>query len=67
MSSSLRNFLITRAVLTIPMVIILITMVFFVMRILPGDPIRSELGPKATEEQVEIIAERLGLNKPLYQ
>lgn len=67
MSSSLRNFLITRALLTIPMVLILITMVFFIMRILPGDPIRSELGPKATEEQVEIIAERLGLNKPLYQ
>jgi peptide/nickel transport system permease protein len=65
MSSSLRNFLITRLLLTIPMVLILITMVFFVMRILPGDPIRSELGPKATEEQVAEIRERLGLDRPI--
>lgn len=66
MSSSLRNFLITRLLLTIPMVIILITMVFFVMRVLPGDPIRSQLGPKVSEEQARAIAERLGLNRPLY-
>ncbi len=65
MSSSLRNFLITRVLLTIPMVFILITLVFIVMRILPGDPIRSELGPKATEQQVAEIRTRLGLDRPL--
>jgi peptide/nickel transport system permease protein len=66
MSSSLRNFLITRIFLTIPMIWILITMVFFVMRILPGDPIRSQLGPKVSAEQAEALRERLGLNRPLY-
>ncbi|MBN1535850.1 MAG: ABC transporter permease [Anaerolineales bacterium] len=66
MSSSLRNFLITRIFLTIPMIWILITMVFFVMRVLPGDPIRSQLGPKVSEEQANAIRERLGLNRPLY-
>lgn len=66
MSSSLRNFLITRILLTIPMIWILITMVFFVMRILPGDPIRSQLGPKVSAEQAEVLRERLGLNRPLY-
>jgi len=65
MSASLRKFLITRLLLTIPMVLILITVVFFVMRILPGDPIRSQLGPKVTEEQAQAIRERLGLNRPL--
>lgn len=67
MSSSLRNFLLTRLILTIPMVFILITMVFFVMRILPGDPIRSQLGPKVSEEQAAEIRERMGLNRPLYE
>ncbi len=66
MSASLRNFLITRVILTIPMIWILITMVFFVMRILPGDPVRSQLGNRASEEQVQAIRERLGLNRPLY-
>jgi peptide/nickel transport system permease protein len=65
MSSNLRNFLITRILLTIPMVLILVTMVFFIMRVLPGDPIRSQLGPKVSEEQANAIRERLGLNRPL--
>lgn len=66
MSASFRNFLITRILLTIPMVLILVTMVFFVMRVLPGDPIRSQLGPKVSEEQAQALRERLGLDRPLY-
>ncbi len=66
MSTSLRRFLITRLLLTIPMVLILITMIFFIMRVLPGDPIRSQLGPRVSEEQADALRERLGLNRPLY-
>ena len=65
MSTSLRNFLITRILLTIPMVLILVSLVFVVLRVLPGDPIRSQLGPKVTAEQLEEIRERMGLNRPL--
>jgi len=65
MSNSLRRFLITRILLTIPMVLILMTMIFFIMRVLPGDPIRSQLGPRVSEEQADALRERLGLNRPL--
>ena len=65
MSSSLRRYLVTRALMTIPMVIILVTLIFFIMRVLPGDPIRSQLGPRVSEEQAEDLRERLGLNRPL--
>jgi peptide/nickel transport system permease protein len=65
MSTSLRNFLITRLFLTIPMVLILVTAVFVVLRVLPGNPIRSQLGPKVSEEQLQEISERLGLDRPL--
>jgi peptide/nickel transport system permease protein len=65
MSSSLRNFLITRILLTIPMVLILTTLVFFVMRVLPGDPINSTLGPRVSEEQRQAFREELGLNRSL--
>jgi len=51
--------------MTIPMVLIMVSMVFFIMRVLPGDPIRSQLGPKVSEEQADRIRERLGLNDPL--
>jgi len=66
MSTSLRRFLVTRILLTIPMVLILVTMIFFIMRVLPGDPIRSQLGPRVSEEQADALRERLGLNRPLY-
>jgi len=65
MSSSFRNFLITRILLTIPMILILVSLVFFIMRVLPGDPIRSQLGPRVSEEQADRIRERLGLNEPI--
>jgi peptide/nickel transport system permease protein len=65
MSSSLRNFLITRVLLTIPMVFILATLVFFVMRVLPGDPINSTLGPRVSEEQREVFRQQLGLDQPV--
>ena len=66
MSTSLRRFLVTRILLTIPMVLILVTMIFFIMRVLPGDPIRSQLGPRVSEEQADALRERLGLNRPLH-
>jgi peptide/nickel transport system permease protein len=65
MSTSLRRYLITRVLMTIPMVLILVTMIFFIMRVLPGDPIRSQLGPRVSEEQANDLRERLGLNRPL--
>jgi len=35
------------------------------MRVLPGDPISSQLGPKVPEEMKDKIRERLGLKRPL--
>ena len=66
MSASFRNFVVTRILLTVPMILILVTMVFFVMRVLPGDPIRSQLGPKVSAEQAAAISARLGLDRPLH-
>ncbi|MBN1201277.1 MAG: ABC transporter permease [Anaerolineae bacterium] len=47
------------------MVLILSTIVFFVIRVLPGDPILSAVGPRVSEEEREEIREALGLNRPL--
>jgi peptide/nickel transport system permease protein len=64
-STGLRRYILTRIVLTLPMIFILATMVFFIMRILPGDPVTSALGPKGTPEMIQHIRETLGLNEPL--
>jgi peptide/nickel transport system permease protein len=44
----------------------MVSLVFFIMRVLPGDPIRSQLGNKLTAEQVRKLSERLGLERPLH-
>ncbi|GMQ84541.1 MAG: ABC transporter permease [Acidimicrobiia bacterium] len=64
-SPGLRSYIVTRIALTIPMILILATVVFLVMRIIPGDPIDSALGPKGTAEIKERFAEQHGLNDPL--
>jgi peptide/nickel transport system permease protein len=64
-STGLRRYILTRIGLTLPMVFILATLVFFIMHVLPGDPVRSALGPKGTPEMITRIREQLGLNDPL--
>ena len=64
-STGLRRYILTRIALTLPMIFILATMVFFILRILPGDPVTSALGPKGTPEMIQHIRATLGLNDPL--
>ena len=42
--TSLRTYLITRLALVVPMVFILLTLVFLLMRVAPGNPIQASLG-----------------------
>jgi peptide/nickel transport system permease protein len=62
---TLTRYVITRILLTIPMVIILLSIVFVVLRVMPGDPVSSLLGGHAPESVIEKKKEELGLNRPL--
>ena len=42
--TSLKTYLLTRLALVVPMVLILLTFVFLLMRVAPGDPISAALG-----------------------
>ncbi len=64
-STGLRRYILTRIVMTLPMVFILGSLVFLIMRVIPGDPVRSQLGPKGTPEMIQQIRQQLGLNDPL--
>ena len=62
---NLLRYVIARTFLTIPMVFILLSIVFVVIRIMPGDPVSSMLGGHAPEKVIEQKKEELGLNRPL--
>src|SRR5438552_7252413 len=64
--TSLRTYLLTRLGLVIPMVLILLTIVFLLMRVAPGDPISASLGGHVPPAVVNQIKHQLGFDKPLY-
>lgn len=64
-SRGLRAYIVMRSLLTIPMVLILVTVIFFVMRVIPGDPVTSELGPRGGAEARERLTRELGLDRPI--
>lgn len=61
----LTSYILTRVLLAILMLFILLTTIFVVTRIIPGDPIRALYGPKLSDELANKIRHQLGLDKPL--
>ena len=55
-----------RIIGVIPTLIIVVTFVFFFVRLIPGDPARLVAGPQATLEDVQVVREQLGLDKPVH-
>jgi peptide/nickel transport system permease protein len=62
---SLRRYVITRIALTIPMIAILLSFVFVILRVAPGDPIEAAYGQKLPPAQIVAIRHNLGLDRPL--
>src|SRR5687767_428575 len=65
--TSLRAYVLTRLGLAIPTVLILLTLVFLLMRVAPGDPITAALGGRVGPEELERRQEAAGLDKPLFE
>ncbi|MCH2508306.1 MAG: ABC transporter permease, partial [Dehalococcoidia bacterium] len=59
------RYIIRRLILTIPVIIGVTMMTFFLANVLPGDPARMAAGQFSTPEQIQEVSERLGLDKPL--
>lgn len=64
-SERMLKYIVKRVIGVIPTLIIVTTFVFFFVRLIPGDPARLVAGPQATLEDVEVVREELGLNKPI--
>ncbi|MGD0219307.1 MAG: ABC transporter permease, partial [Acidimicrobiales bacterium] len=64
-TGSLRRYLITRLLLVLPMVLILLTLVFMLMRVAPGNPILAALGGHLSPAQLAARERAAGYDRPL--
>lgn len=60
------KYILKRILTLIPMILLISLIVYALMELSPGDPVRSIVGETATEEQVEIMREKLGYNDPFF-
>ncbi len=56
-----------RLLLAIPTLFVVVTIIFLIMRVIPGDPAVAVLGDYATDEAVATLRQQMGLNDPLWQ
>lgn len=61
----LRSYIITRLLLTIPMIMLLLSIVFLIVRVLPGDPVLLHFEKYENPEAIAEMRHNLGLDKPL--
>lgn len=60
------KYILNRLLLLVPTLFGVITLVFFMIALSPGDPARVMLGERATAESLEKLRHELGLDKPLH-
>lgn len=58
-------FVVRRIILTIPALFVMSIVVFLIVRLVPGDPVRTMLGFRATAANVREVRHQLGLDQPL--
>src|SRR5712692_283920 len=59
------QYILRRVVVAVPMLLGAMSIVFFTMRILPGDPCVAIMGDQATTEALADCTKNLGLHRPL--
>jgi len=62
----MRGFFLRRLAVVIPTVIGAVTLVFFFLHLIPGDPVEVMLGETAQQADKERLRQELGLNQPLH-
>lgn len=58
-------FIIRRLLIAIPILLLVVTLVFFAFQLIPGDPAQMYVGEQATQETLDRVREELGLDRPV--
>jgi ABC-type dipeptide/oligopeptide/nickel transport system permease component len=61
------RFVAVRLALSVPTLLLVLTVVFVLVRIVPGDPALVVLGDQASQEAIAALRVRLGLDRPLTE
>ena len=61
------RFILKRLLLGIPTLFAVLTIIFLLMRVVPGDPAYAVLGDYATDDAVNALREQMGLNESIGQ
>lgn len=61
------RYILKRLVMLVPTLFGVVTLVFFMIAMSPGDPARVMLGERASKEKLEKLRADLGLDKPLIE
>ena len=61
------TYLLRRLLALIPVLAVVVTVVFFLIHLIPGDPVSVMLGPDATSVQIEETRATLGLDRPIWE
>ncbi len=59
--------ILTRLVLTIPVVWLVVSLVFLLIHLVPGDPVLEMLGEGATPADIDALRHQYGLDQPLWK
>ncbi len=59
------GYIIRRILMSIPILLIVLTIVFLLVRVLPGDPATVMLGDFASDKATQALRKTMGLDKPL--
>lgn len=61
------NYIVKRLILLIPVVFGVVTLVFFLVHLIPGDPVEVMLGEQARAADKEMLRHELRLDRPLME
>ncbi len=60
-------YLVRRVLAIVPVMAVVVTVVFLLIHLIPGDPVSVMLGPDATPAQIQATRQALGLDRPLHE
>ncbi len=64
---SLPRYIVQRLVLIVPMIWVILSLVFLVLRVAPGDPVTAAVGDRLNAEALAERRAALGLDRPMWQ
>jgi ABC-type dipeptide/oligopeptide/nickel transport system permease component len=61
------SYAIRRILMAIPTLWVALTMIFILVRVIPGDPTTAVMGDYVTEKSIQVLKQQMGLDRPLIE